>query len=287
MNTNKKVCGCCQTAKAPAQFHKSPLSSGQFLPICKLCCKDKLKAYTEITDSESAAFWLVLSELGVPFIKEIWDKFQAFKATAPPSTDLIMAYLRALSESGIKIDGFWQSDVMLDMLMDSVVDRDVEREELDLDEQQKIWGKFISDGKLDVEAYQFLNETFEDYTKELFDMDANLEKRYRDLAKAELRKRQADEAGDIQEIAKAQDNLKKILDMLKLTDFQNSKQSAVEKHIERLAWTIENVKPAECEDLNKYKDFSNFGDTWKDIMRCVQNLVCGTREYPEVPKGER
>lgn len=287
MNTNKKVCGCCQTAKAPAQFHKSPLSSSQFLSICKLCCKDKLKAYTEITSSESAAFWLVLSELGVPFIKEIWDNFQAFKATAPPSTDLIMAYLRALSESGIKIDGFWQSDVMLDMLMDSVVDRDVEREELDLDEQQKIWGKFISDGKLDVEAYQFLNETFEDYTKELYDMDANLEKRYRDLAKAELRKRQADEAGDIQEIAKAQDNLKKILDMLKLSDFQNSKQSAVEKHIERLAWTIENVKPAECEDLNKYKDFSNFGDTWKDIMRCVQNLVCGTREYPEVPKGER
>lgn len=287
MNTNKKVCGCCQTAKSPNQFHKSPMSSGQFLPICKLCCKDKLKAYTEITGSESAAFWLVLSELGVPFIKEVWDEFQAFKATATPSTDLIMAYLRALSESGIKIDGFWQSDVMLDMLMDSVVDRDVEREELDLTEQQKIWGKFLVDGQLDIEAYQFLNETFEDYTKELFDMDANLEKRYRDLAKAELRKRQADEAGDIQEIAKAQDNLKKILDMLKLTDFQNSKQTAVEKHIERLAWTIENVKPAECEDLNKYKDFSNFGNTWKDIMRCVQNLVCGTREYPEVPKGER
>lgn len=287
MNTNKKVCGCCQTAKAPAQFHKSPLSSGQFLPICKLCCKEKLKAYTEITGSESAAFWLVLSELGVPFIKEVWDEFQAFKATATASTDLIMVYLRALSESGIKVDGFWQSDVMLDMLMDSVVDRDVEKDELDLTEQQKIWGKFMSDGKLDIEAYQFLNETFEDYTKELYDMDANLEKRYRDLAKAELKKRQADETGDIQEIAKAQDNLKKILDMLKLSDFQNSKQTAVEKHIERLAWTIENVKPAECEDLNKYKDFSNFGDTWKDIMRCVQNLVCGTREYPEVPKGER
>ena len=287
MNTNKKVCGCCQTAKSPNQFHKSPMSSGQFLPICKLCCKEKLKAYTEIIGSESAAFWLVLSELGVPFIKEVWDNFQVFKATATPSTDLIMAYLRTLSESGMKIEGFWQSDVMLDMLMDSVVDRDAEKEELDLTEQQKIWGKFMSDGKLDVEAYQFLNETFEDYTKELYDMDANLEKRYRDLAKAELRKRQADETGDIQEIAKAQDSLKKILDMLKLSDFQNSKQSSVEKHIERLAWTIENVKPAECEDLEKYKDFSNFGETWKDIMRCVQNLVCGTREYPEVPKGER
>ena len=285
--TNKKVCGCCQIAKSSAQFHKSPMSSGQFLPICKLCCKEKLKNYTEITGSEDAAFWLVLSELGVPFIQDAWNQLKVFKETAGINTDLVMAYLRILSESGMKIDGFWQSDVMLDMLMDSVVDRNVEREELDLAEQQKIWGKFVVDGKLDVEAYQFLNETFEDYTKDLYDIDTNLEKRYRDLAKAELRKRQADETGDIQEIAKAQDNLKKILDMLKLSDFQSNKQSAIDKHIERLAWTIENVKPAECEDLEKYKDFSNFGDAWKDIMRCVQNLVCGTREYPEIPKGER
>ena len=287
MNTNKKECGCCGTSKSTAQFHKSPMDSRKFLPICKLCCKEKLKAYTEITGKESAAMWLVLSELGVPFIQEIWDKLEVFKATAGINTDLVMAYLRILNESCIKVDGFWQSNVMLDMLMDTVVDREVEREELDLSEQQKIWGKFMSDGQLDVEAYRFLNETFEDYTKELYDMDVNLEKRYRDLAKAELRKRQADEAGDIQEIAKAQDNLKKILDMLKLSDFQSNKQSAAEKHIERLAWMIENERPAECEDLNKYRDISGFESTWKDIMRCVQNLVCGSREYPDIPKGEK
>lgn len=287
MSTNKKTCGCCDVAKSTSQFHKSPMDSSKLLPLCKLCCKDKLKIYTEITGKESAAMWLVLSELGVPFFYEVWKEVEVFKATSGQNTDLIMAYLRFLSESGKVVHGFWESDTMLDMLMDSVVDREVKREELDLNEQQKIWGKFMSDGKLDIEAYQFLNETFEDYTKDFYDMDANLEKRYRDLAKAELRKRQADETGDIQEIAKAQDSLKKILDMLKLSDFQNNKQSAVEKHIERLAWTIENIKPAECEDLEKYKDFSNFGETWKDIMRCVQNLVCGTREYPEVPKGER
>ena len=162
MNTNKKVCGCCQVAKTPNQFHKSPMSSGQFLPICKMCCKEKLKTYAEITGSESAAFWLVLAELGVPFIKKAWDNFQSFKATATANTDLIMAYLRTLSEMEIRIDGFWQSDVMLDMLMDSLVDRENDREELDLVEQQKIWGKFVSEGKLDIEAYQFLNETFED-----------------------------------------------------------------------------------------------------------------------------
>lgn len=286
MNTNKKVCGCCQTAKSPNQFHKSPMSSGQFLPICKLCCKEKLKTYTEITGSESAAFWLVLSELGIPFIKEVWDEFQGFKATATPSTDLIMAYLRALSESGIKVDGFWQSDVMLDMLMDSVVDRDVEKEELDLTEQQKIWGKFLADGQLDIEAYQFLNETFEDYTKELFDMDANLEKRYRDLAKAELRKRQADEAGDIQEIAKAQDNLKKILDMLNLSSFRKEEKDDRKQFIDRIAWMIEETEPAEEEDEEKYRDIAGYEKIYDSFMRSMRNILTGDRNYPEIPKEE-
>lgn len=287
MNTNKKVCGCCQVAKTPNQFHKSPMSSGQFLPICKMCCKEKLKTYTEITGSESAAFWLVLAELGVPFIKKAWDNFQSFKATATANTDLIMAYLRTLSEMEIRIDGFWQSDVMLDMLMDSLVDRENDREELDLVEQQKIWGKFVSDGKLDIEAYQFLNETFEDYTKDLLDMDTNLEKRYRDLAKAELRKRQADEAGDIQEIAKAQDNLKKILDMLKLTDFQSKQMSDEKRAFEYNVSLVENFRPAECEQLQEYLDKVGYEKEKAILMRSIRNAVAETREYPDIPKEYR
>lgn len=287
MNTNKKVCGCCQTAKSPNQFHKSPMSSGQFLPICKLCCKEKLKAYTEITGSESAAFWLVLSELGVPFIKEVWDNFQAFKATATPSTDLIMAYLRTLSESEMKIEGFWQSDVMLDMLMDSVVDRDVEKEELDLTEQQKIWGKFMSDGKLDVEAYQFLNETFEDYTKELYDMDANLEKRYRDLAKCELRLRKANESGDGGEISKAQDSLNKQLALLKMNEFQSKQLSDEKRAFEYNVSLIENYRPAECEQLQEYLDRVGYEKEKAILMRSIRNAIAETREYPDIPKEYR
>lgn len=286
MNTNKKVCGCCQVAKTPNQFHKSPMSSGQFLPICKMCCKEKLKTYTEITGSESAAFWLVLAELGVPFIKKAWDNFQSFKATATANTDLIMAYLRTLSEMKIRIDGFWQSDVMLDMLMDSLVDRENDREELDLVEQQKIWGKFISDGKLDIEAYQFLNETFEDYTKDLLDMDTNLEKRYRDLAKAELRKRQADETGDIQEIAKAQDNLKKILDMLNLSSFKKDEKDDRKQFIDRIAWMIEETEPAEEEDEEKYRDIAGYEKIYDSFMRSMRNILTGDRNYPEIPKEE-
>ena len=287
MNTNKKECGYCGTSKSTAQFHKSPMDSRKFLPICKLCCRDKLKEYTKATGSESAAFWLVLSELGVPFIQEIWDRFEIFKATATPTTDLVMGYLRILSESGIKVDGFWQSDVMLDMLMDTKVNREVVREDLDLSEQQKIWGKFLVDGQLDIEAYQFLNETFEDYTKELFDMDTNLEKRYRDLAKCELRLRKANESGDGGEISKAQDSLNKQLALLKMNEFQSKQLSDEKRAFEYNVSLIEHYRPAECEQLQEYLDKVGYEKEKAILMRSIRNAIAETREYPDIPKEYR
>lgn len=289
MNTNKKVCGCCQTAKTPAQFHKSPLSSGQFLPICKLCCKDKLKAYTEITGSESAAFWLVLSELGVPFIKEVWDNFQVFKATAPASTDLIMAYLRTLSESEIKVDGFWQSDVMLDMLMDSVVDRDVEREELDLQKEIRVWGKFLDkDGKIDQDAYEYLNAKMEEYTGSLSLTRPAQINRYRDLCKAELRKIRLEEDPEAtqKDISAATAEILTLMKLLKIDNFQSDSRTDVEKQLEYQMAIMEKTKPCEDEDINKYRDFCGFYNLEQSLMRPLRNLIAGTKDYPSLTKGD-
>lgn len=295
MATNRnieKYCPNCESSKPYQYFHHHVISSEKYIPFCKACLNAKLRNYIKSTGNDGAGLWCLLAELRIPFIKDIWQRTQQiiFEANgAGRKPDLFLTYIKILKEQDIKVEGFWQSDVMLDMLTETPTDRNSDNQiNFDLNEQQKIWGKFTdSNGKLDIEAYEFLNDTFEDYTKDLFNIDINLEKRYRDLCKAELRKRKADESGDIQEIAKAQDNLKKILDMLKLSDFQNNKKSAEEKHIERLAWMIENERPAECEDLNKYRDISGFENTWKDIMRCVQNLICGSREYPNVPKGEK
>lgn len=287
MNTNKKECGCCGTSKSTAQFHKSPMDSRKFLPICKLCCKEKLKAYTEITGSDSAAMWLVLSELGVPFIQDVWEKFEIFKANANVNTDLVMAYIRILNESGMKVDGFWQSDVMLDMLMDSVVDREVVRESLDLSEQQKIWGKFMADGELDVEAYEILNRAFEKYTKDLEEPDENYEERIRDLCKCELRLRRANEFGDGAEISKAQDSLNKQLAMLKMNEFQSNFKSEEQRFFEKKIAMIEHYRPAECEDLTKFLDKVGYEKDKAIPMRSIRNAIQGTREYPDIPKEEQ
>ena len=271
-------CINCQSAKAFSNFHNHVIVGKKYLPICKTCCNKKLKDYIAVTKNDAAGLWCLLAELGIPFLREVWEPTQkiVFESTnAGRKPDLFLTY--------IIVEGFWQSNMMLSDFMKIGKDNKKEeevKEVVDLNEQQRIWGKF------EPEDYEFLNFTFNEYTQELLEMDANLIRRYRDLAKAELRKRKADESGDMNEIKNAQSVLNNQLTLLKLNNFKDNKQSDTEKFIERMAWNIENTKPSECEDTEIYKDYSNFGVKWEDILRTVKNLVAGTREYPDIPKDE-
>lgn len=282
--TTEAYCCNCQSAKNFSTFHAHVIVGKKYLPFCKTCCNKKLRDYISITKSEGAGLWCLLAELGIPFFKEVWENTQkiVFEATgAGRKPDLLLTYLRTFKEFGIVGQGFWQSDMMLDDFVEIGENKEEDNKEvIDLNEQQRIWGRF------EVEDYDFLNFTFNEYTQNLLEMDANLIRRYRDLAKAELRKRKADESGDMNEIKNAQAVLNNQLTLLKLNNFKDNKQSDTEKFIERMAWNIENTKPAECEDTQKYKDFSNFGINWEDIMRTVKNLVAGSRDYPDIPRDE-
>lgn len=279
-----RFCPSCGSNKGLPQFYKNPLanSKGLLLPYCKHCCTMKFKSYADKFKNDKAALWCVLAQLNIPFKTEVWDAVQLF-ALGAKNPDIVSLYMTGYVELGILAEGFWESD---EMLFDFYGEAP-KVESIDYKEEILKWGRFEVDGRIDEEAYRFLNKVYEEYTSEILDMDANLVNRYRDLAKAEWRKRKADESGEIQEIKNAQDILNKQLSLLKLNEFKNNKQSETEKFIERMAWTIENTKPAECEDLEKYKDFSNFLSTWKEILRCVRNLVAGTRDYPDIPPEER
>ena len=278
-------CSNCQSSKAFSNFHNHVVVGKKYLPLCKACCAKKLKDYITITKSDAAGLWCLLAEVGIPFLKEVWEPTQkiVFESTnAGRKPDLFLTYLRTLKELGIVVEGFWQSDMMLDDFMEIGESKKEEiKEVIDLNEQQRIWGKF------EPEDYEFLNFTFNEYTQDLLEMDTNLIRRYRDLAKAELRKRKADESGDIQEIAKAQDNLKKMLDMLKLSDFQSKQISDEKRAFEYNVSLIENFRPAECEQLQEYLDKVGYEKEKAILMRSIRNAIAETREYPDIPKEYR
>ena len=275
-------CVNCQSAKSFSNFHNHVVAGKKYLPVCKACCGKKLRDYISITKSEAAGLWCLLAEFGIPFLREVWEPTQkiVFESTnAGRKPDLFLTYLRTLKDLGIIAEGFWQSDMMLDDFMEIGKSKAEEvTEVVDLNEQQRIWGKF------EVEDYDFLNFTFNEYTQDLLEMDANLIRRYRDLAKAELRKRKADESGDIQEIAKAQDNLRKMLEMLKLNEFQSNQLSEEKRAYEYNVALVENYRPAECERLQEYLDRVGYEKEKAILMRSIRNAVAGTRDYPDIPK---
>ena len=277
-------CCNCKSAKSFSNFHSHVVVGKKYLPICKSCCSKKLKEYIIVTKNDAAGLWCLLAELGIPFLREVWEPTQkiVFESTnAGRKPDLFLTYLRTLKELGVTVQGFWQSNMMLDDFIDiSRTSQEENKEILDLNEQQRIWGKF------EPEDYDFLNFTFNEYTQDLLEMDANLIRRYRDLAKAELRKRKADESGDIQEIAKAQDSLKKMLDMLNLSDFKKNESDERKQFIDRIAWMIEETEPAEEEDESKYRDVAGYEKIYDSFMRSMRNILTGDRNYPDIPKEE-
>ena len=277
----ESYCINCQSSKAFSNFHGHVVVGKKYLPICKTCCTKKLKDYITATKSEGAGLWCLLAELGIPFLREVWEPTQkiVFESTsAGRKPDLFLTYLRTIKELGIVVEGFWQSDMMLNDFIEIGESHQEEDEEIiDLNEQQRIWGKFES------EDYDFLNFTFKEYTQDLLEMDANLIRRYRDLAKAELRKRKADESGDIQEIAKAQDNLKKMLEMLNLSDIKKNESDERKQFIDRIAWMIEETEPAEEEDESKYRDIAGYEKIYDSFMRSMRNILTGDRNYPDIP----
>lgn len=279
--TTEAYCCNCQSAKNFSTFHAHVIVGKKYLHFCKTCCNKKLRDYISITKSEGAGLWCLLAELGIPFFKDVWENTQktVFEATgAGRKPDLLLTYLRTFKEFGIVAQGFWQSDMMLDDFVEIGENKEEDNKEvIDLNEQQRIWGRF------EVEDYDFLNFTFNEYTQNLLEMDANLIRRYRDLAKAELRKRKADESGDIQEIAKAQDNLKKMLDMLNLSDFKKGEVDERKQFVDRIAWMIEETEPAEEEDESKYRDIAGYEELYNDFMRSMRNTLTGDRRYPNIP----
>lgn len=274
-------CPNCMTAKENKYFIQSlsPVHD-RFLPLCRTCLTARFKSYKSVLNSDGGALWCVCSEMSYPVIKKYYD--MALEKQDNDNRNLFMIYHSILKDEGFQINGFWQSDMMLDDIieLDTKTDEIAEDKEkaVDLAEQERIWGKF------EEEDYELLNDLFARYTKDLFSLDTVVELRYRDLCKAELSKRKADESGDINAIAKAQENIKKMLELLKLNNFQSNTKTEVEKTLEYQIAMMEKYKPAELEDITVYEDYCGCHHLEEQLMRPLRNLIAGSREYPTVTK---
>lgn len=280
----ERYCPCCSTVKEKSKFYPSPIATNEYLPYCKECVGKKYRAASQALDSKWGALWCVCMEMGVPLLREKFNLLKAQydgldgKGRRPEPFGL---YLALLKDGGVQYRGVFDGDMQLSEFVDLGIEQSPEEPtQKDMDTQRKQWDK-VWGKDYDDEDCQRLDEYFEDYTQDLFEMDMAMTMRYRDLCRAELKQFKGE--GDKDTF----NQIKTLMSMLKLDDFKDNRQSETEKFIERMAFTIENTKPAECEDLEKYRDFSGFGKTWDGLMRCLKNLVGGSRDYPQIPREEQ
>lgn len=287
-----KVCMACEQEKPYTAFYKSPNPLYDYVPLCNQCRNEHLATYNKVAGNDGGGLWILLMELGIPFISSVWDLTEEdlkgpFARGAKPNS--FVRYMAHLEESGIEVQGIWQSDMMLTDLVDFAPEaKEAKKLQIEVDKLIKVWGKFTTkDGNIDQDAYLFLEGNFDNYTQELPEMDVNTENRYRDLCRCELQLRRANESGDANDISKAQDRLNKQLKLLNLDTFNNTAKSEQEKFIDRIAWMIEETEPAEEEDKKKYRDIAGYEKSFGEIMRSMKNLLTGSRDFPNIPVDEK
>ena len=287
-----RICTSCGKEKPLNNYHKSQnVHHALYMPICKDCVvrnyKDTLKS---LDGNEAAAVWATLSEIGFPFFNEVWVATNSVleeAKTKPGAKKLgITVYLSFFADYVDKTDmkdyAFWQSDTMLDELKppeEKKAEFYKDRAELIID-----WGDYEKDPD---EAYAFLEYTFSGYTQTLEDMTQGQINRYRDLCRAEWRKRKAEEIGDSKESKDIQTEIINLMKLLKIDNFQeDNTRDEIHKFIEFKCWEIENTKPAECEYLEKYRNYCGSQGLLDSLMRPLRNLIAGTTEYPNITKGK-
>lgn len=277
----QKYCPYCSSVKAKSQFYPNPVLAGEYLPYCKSCAGAKYREAAKLTGSKWAALWAVCMEMGVPLIRE---RFNVLKQqydeddTKSTKNTPFATYLDLLQDARVKYRGVFDSDMQLsDFIQISDTSDDIAEE--DMEEKRKYWNKVWGSG-YDADQCARLDDYFEMYTTDIPEMDAGMMLRYRDLCKAELRKFEGDDSKEVT------DEILKLMKLLKVDKFDSQEKSDTDRFIDRLIWKIEETEPAEEEDEAKYRDVAGFEASFNNIMRCMQNLLAGTKNYPNIPKSE-
>lgn len=244
---------------------------------CKKCL-DKIYEYyyKNSGENDKVALYHTLIQENVPFITEVYDKFSAKYGKVT-----INKYLTEVSSRNQK-QTMWADFSASDF---KLIDTDGFESQEEMKELVKKWGDQCSKAE-----YEFLEETFKRYTNEDDEEDLSPQRvdLIRDLCNYRLILRKINDgtySGDMTQ-EKVQSQIASLLKTLKLDNFEvKKKKSETEQLLEYRIWEIENTRPAELFDKEEYKDFFDIHKDWgKDILRCVKNLLVGSKEYPKITR---
>ena len=276
----------CIGLKKDSEFFSSwsPFHSNGKVPYCKECCNKMFQYYLDETKSAKTALYYTLMKIDIPFIKSIYEIVNERSLSGdkngkrtPINVGTYVNELRRYSKNKEIWSDFSATDVDITEVDSKIQTAEIKQKEM---KQWEIdWG--IQDEVCD---YEFLNDTFNRYTKGVEFVNPQQEDLYRDLCRDRLLLRKINDNrynGD-ETIDKVQNRISKTMATLKVDQFESNKpKTASEQSFFAKIAQIEQTKPADLyKEPKKYKDFNKLRQYEEDmVLRPLLNTLCGHRDF--------
>ena len=276
----------CIGLKKDSEFFSSwsPFHSDGKVPYCKECCNKMFQYYLDETKSAKTALYYTLMKIDIPFIKSIYEIVNDRSLSGdkngkrtPINVGTYVNELRRYSKNKEIWADFSATDVDITEVDAKIQTAEIKQKEM---KQWEIdWG--IQDEVCD---YEFLNDTFNRYTKGVEFVNPQQEDLYRDLCRDRLLLRKINDNrynGD-ETIDKVQNRISKTMATLKVDQFESNKpKTASEQSFFAKIAQIEQTKPADLyKEPKKYKDFNKLRQYEEDmVLRPLLNTLCGHRDF--------
>ena len=276
----------CIGLKKDSEFFSSwsPFHSNGKVPYCKECCNKMFQYYLDETKSAKTALYYTLMKIDIPFIKSIYEIVNERSLSGdkngkrtPINVGTYVNELRRYSKNKEIWSDFSATDVDITEVDAKIQTAEIKQKEM---KQWEIdWG--IQDEVCD---YEFLNDTFNRYTKGVEFVNPQQEDLYRDLCRDRLLLRKINDNrynGD-ETIDKVQNRISKTMATLKVDQFESNKpKTASEQSFFAKIAQIEQTKPADLyKEPKKYKDFNKLRQYEEDmVLRPLLNTLCGHRDF--------
>lgn len=303
-----RFCPYCNTELTTNNFYqsKNPHHNG-FLPYCKNHCNEINKEYRDKTQDPVKALWYTCAELGVPFVLEVYKRFDKNKK------DIIEKRQNKIDpKTGKKkynpkqmvdyINNYKDFALYYDFLKNKFSEgandwstfysgtdvdwRDVSNNIKDLEIKESEKEQYILDWGLqdDIDDYRFLDNVFAKYTKGVEFINPQQEDLYRDLCRDRLllRKINDERYKGSETIDNIQKRIDRTMTTLKVNNFEDTRpKTASEQCFFAKIAQIETTKPADLyKEPKKYKDFNKLQRYEKDmVLRPLANMLCGMRDF--------
>ena len=261
--------GCIGTVKETEFYDSFNKLEGNKVCYCAKCCDKIFKYYQDNGYDNKVALYYTLQKIDVPFIETIYDKLKG-KAS-------VKNYLSEIQTRKDKLE-IWNDFSSSDKIIESTPDEEEKKKER-LEHLEEIWG--IQDTEKD---YEFLENTFERYTKGVDFINQQQKDLYKDLCRDRLLLRKINDGryGGEETIDKVQNRISKTMSTLKVDQFESNKPKTLsEQSLFTKIAQIEMTKPCELyKEPRKYKDFNQVKKYYKDlVLRPLLNTLAGHRDF--------